>query len=187
MSNSIQITNPATDEQIYQMIKLQQENLPAKLSVEELRQQCFVTVVHDFSILKRMNETGHHVIAKDGDNVIGYALVMLPQFSNEIEILKPMFEKLGLVNWNGKVLNKYRHFVMGQVCIHKAYRGLGIFDKLYLGLRDQMRDDFDLCITEVATRNQRSLKAHLRVGFSTALHYADPGGEDWELIVWDWN
>jgi Acetyltransferase (GNAT) family len=186
MNPAVHITNPESDEDIYQVLSLQRQNLPAILTDEEIREQGFVTVVHDFSILKKMNEAAPHVIAKDGDRVIAYALAMLPQFSNEIEILKPMFEKLKEVNWNGKMLNEFRHFIMGQVCIDKLYRGKGIFDQLYFALRSQMRSRFEICITEVATRNARSLKAHLRVGFSCALHYKAKDGEDWELLVWDW-
>ncbi len=80
----------------------------------------------------------------------------------------------------------YRHFIMGQICVHKSYRGTGIFDRLYSGMREQMQPRYELCIPEVATRDQRSLKAHYRVGFKNALHYTAPNGEDWELIVWAW-
>ena len=187
MNLTVYITNPESDEDIRQMLSLQRQNLPATLTEDEVREQGFVTVVHDFSILKKMNEAAPHVIAKDGDQVIGYALAMLPQFNNEIEILKPMFEKLKEVEWKGKMLNEYRHFIMGQICINRSYRGMGIFDQLYFALKSQMHNQYELCITEVATRNTRSLKAHMRIGFSCALHYRANNGEDWELLVWDWN
>ena len=186
MNDAIKVGNPTNDADLLQILNLQQINLAKDLSREEILSQGFVTVVHDFDILKKMNDACPHIVARDGDTIIGYALVMLPFFSKDIDVLKPMFEKIKIVPYQGKMLNAYKHFAMGQICVHKPYRGMGVFDLLYTGMKEQMQSEYELCITEVATRNQRSLKAHYRVGFKNALHYIAPNGEEWELIVWDW-
>ena len=43
-----------------------------------------------------------------------------------------------------------------------------LFDQLYAAHRQHLSGRYDCCITEVATRNGRSMSAHLRVGFTAA-------------------
>jgi hypothetical protein len=186
MNLDIKVGNPSTDADLLQILEIQSLNLAKGLSREEILSQGFVTVVHDFDTLKKMNDACPHIVTRDGNNIIGYALVMLPAFSGDIEILKPMFEKFETVLYNGKYLDEYKNFVMGQICVHKPYRGMGVFDLLYAGMKEQMQNSYELCVTVVASRNQRSLNAHYRAGFKNALHYTSPDGEEWELIVWDW-
>jgi ribosomal protein S18 acetylase RimI-like enzyme len=75
---------------------------------------------------------------------------------------------------------------MGQICIDKAFRGQGIFDKLYAGHKEIYSQNYDCIVTEVATRNTRSLRAHQRVGFNTIHKHTDET-DDWEVMVWDWS
>ena len=75
------------------------------MSQEELITQGFVTVEHDLKLLKLMSTTYPHVIAKHEDKVVGYALVMLPDFADHIEILKPMFRQFNKVVFQNKKLD----------------------------------------------------------------------------------
>ena len=178
-------TTAQTDEEIEQILALQQANLPQNISAEEMAQQGFVTVQHTFELLKRMNEIGAHVIAKDGDQVVAYALTMTTDFRHDIPILLPMFEMIDAQMWKGKPLSEWKYYIMGQICVGKAYRAQGVFDGLYAQMKKEYADVFDMVITEVSARNQRSLRAHQRVGFEALHTYAAPDGEVWELIYWD--
>jgi hypothetical protein len=55
------------------------------LSEDEIEVEGFVTVMHDFDILKKMNKACAHSIAKDGNKVAGYALAMTRDFRDEIK------------------------------------------------------------------------------------------------------
>ena len=81
----IQITTITTDLEIRQLLDLQQVNLPKNISKETALEQGFVTVQHNFELLRAMNEAIPQVIAKDGDEVVAYALVMLPNFADLID------------------------------------------------------------------------------------------------------
>jgi hypothetical protein len=48
---------------------------------------------------------------------------------------------------------------------------------LALQLRISVGQDYDLCVTEIATRNRVSVRAHARVGFETLSTYRDPHEE----------
>ena len=182
----IVITNSTTTKDLEQILVLQQKNHPEKLSTDEIQKEGFVTVQHDFETLEAMNAEYPHVIAKKEGEVIGYALVMLQNFRNRIPVLFSLFEKIDRINYQDKLIKSYRYFVMGQVCIAKGFRGLGIFQKMYVQLRDQMSSDFDFVITEVACNNPRSIRAHEKVGFKTVYQYVSSKGEEWAIVLWDW-
>jgi L-amino acid N-acyltransferase YncA len=42
-----------------------------------------------------------------------------------------------------------------------------------------------LLVTEVSTKNQRSLKAHEKVGFKNVFTYED-GIDEWNVVIWNW-
>ncbi len=165
------------------ILRLQNINLERNISEKESKNQGFVTVNHDLSTLAEISGDFHHIIAKNAEEVVGYALVMLSEFNQALPVLIPMFEMVDQTTYEGKLLGASSYFVMGQICIAKAFRSKGIFEQLYEALCLQMEKDFDYIITEVADRNQRSLNAHYRVGFKTIKKYTAPNQEVWHLIL----
>ena len=175
--DTISYTTVSSEGELLQILELQKVNLPSVLSEKEFKDEGFVTVVHSLDLLRRMNERCPHVIAKSGDQVVGYALCMHPDFSKEIEILKPMFREIEKV-----LTNQEPYLIMGQVCIDKAFRKQGIFRGMYRKMLSTYRSDFGQIITEVDDRNQRSLTAHYAVGFKDLSQYQS-SGRNWCLIV----
>lgn len=173
----IQIGQVQNKKELEQILFLQKENLPNALSKKEIAKEGFVTIAHTYDLLDAMNKVCPHIIAKEEDKVIGYALCMHPKFGNEIDILKSMFKEINAVLSPGE-----KYIVMGQVCIHKAYRKMGIFQSLYKKMQDVIKPDFNCIITEVDTLNKRSLNAHLAIGFVELKTY-NSNGRKWHLIA----
>ena len=167
-----------TREELEQILAIQKINLRSELSEEVKTNEGFLTVSHSLDILSRMNETCPHIIAKSGSQVAGYALCMHPIHANDIPVLKPMFKKI-----ESLIDNDIKYMAMGQICIDKAFRRKGVFAGLYKFMRDQLKDEYDLIITEVDSENVRSLGAHYKVGFNDMLVYQS-GGRTWHLIQW---
>ena len=177
---NISYTITSSTEELKQIIVLQQHNLPTSISQEEKKKEGFVTVQHDLSILQKMNDKQPHIIAKDRDKVVGYALCMHRDFKDEIEILRPMFAQIE------KYVNPSESYItMGQICVDKAYRKQGIFRGLYHKMQDELNGKYNVLITEVAANNTRSLHAHYAVGFTDLLVY-ESDGVKWHLIHWNW-
>lgn len=178
-------TTVSTTDEVRQILDLQARNHPSVLSQEVMADQGFVTVQHDPAVLLRMNQAAPSIIAKDGDQVVGYALVMPRSFAAEVPILQPMFDLLDTLSWRGQPLrDNPRWFAMGQICVAEGYRGMGVFDAMYLKMKEVCRANYDFTVTEVAERNTRSMRAHERVGFQTLHTYPDPkAGEDWRVVV----
>jgi ribosomal protein S18 acetylase RimI-like enzyme len=76
--------------------------------------------------------------------------------------------------------------VMGQICVAREYRGRGIVDAMYGEHKARYAERYKLCVTEVATRNTRSMRAHARVGFEVVTTYSDEVDE-WAVVAWDWS
>lgn len=181
----IRYTTTQTDDELKQILVLQRKNLYKNTDAQYQQEQGFTTVEHSFELLQQMNEAAPQIIAKDADKVIGYALVMPPSFADLIPELIPMFEVAKQLKWKEKFINQYRFYVMGQICVASDYRGQGIFDGLYHAHKNLLATDFDLCFTEVAVRNTRSMRAHQRVGFRTIHTYQDHT-DIWNVVLWDW-
>ena len=126
----IELTTVSTPDDVREILGLQARNLPSALTPEAMADQGFVTVRHDASVLRRMNEAAPAIVAKAAGRVVGYALVMPPSFAADVPILGPLFEMLTMLSWKGvPLLGNPRWFVMGQICIAEGYRGIGIFDR----------------------------------------------------------
>jgi L-amino acid N-acyltransferase YncA len=168
-------------EDLARILDLQRANLARNLNAAEATAQGFVTVEHTLALLQRMHEIAPSFVAMDGTALAGYALVMPVECRSFIPILEPMFGRLGALGLLGQ-----RFYVMGQICVGKPWRGRGVFDLLYRAHRDHLRDTWDACVTEVATRNARSMRAHQRVGFQVIDRYRD-ATDEWALLRWNWS
>src|SRR3970282_2542001 len=170
----------STLDELEQIRSLQLQNSSQNITSEEKLQEGFVTVQHTVALLEQMNTACAHIIAKDGEKVVGFALVMLSSFRNEIEVLIPMFERIDSLIPAGK-----SYVIMGQVCVDKNYRRQGIFRGLYDFYRTQLQHEFDFLITEEASINLRSMSAHEAVGFKVIDSYVEDGIV-WNIMLWDW-
>lgn len=169
------------------ILQLQQENLALHLSTEEILQQGFVTVEHHLEDLERMHLAGPSIIAKENNRVIAYVLAMTLQARDHIPILEPMFMMFEHIEFQGKPLLEIPFIMIGQVCVDRPYRGQGVFEKCYETFRDYFQSRYAFALTEIAVRNQRSIRAHSRIGFTTLCTYSSPDGETWQIVTWHWN
>lgn len=176
---SIIYKTAVTDQELYQILELQQKNIPTSISEEEKQKEGFVTVHHSFELLKTMNDKCAHTIAISNNNVVGYALSMVKDFKEDIDVLKPMFTKI-----EANIPNNLKYIVMGQICIDKAFRKKGIFRGMYSKMRDEMKQEYNAIITEVDRTNLRSLNAHYAIGFKVLYSYRSKR-QDWKILKWD--
>jgi len=178
-------TTVSSIEELEQIIALQKKNLKQNITVEEKSSQGFVTMEFNLPMLKELHALAPDIIIKDGDRLVGYAMVLPLEGRTAYPALEPMFINFEKLNWKGKRLCDYKFYAIGQICIDKAYRGKGLFNMLYEKHRDIYKDQFDFVITEISTGNARSLKAHKRIGFKTIDTYRDEIDE-WDVVLWDW-
>jgi hypothetical protein len=186
MKTTVSLKLAETIAELEQILRLQEKNLAQHVPAANKKSNGFVTVKHDLDVLQKMNAAAKQIIAKDGDEVVGYALVMLKSFSGMISVLQPMFDMFGKLSYQQKSLDAYSYYVMGQICIADTHRGMGIFEGLYAKHKEIYSPEFDICLTEISSSNPRSMRAHEKVGFKV-LHNFDDKTDNWNIMIWDWN
>ena len=127
-----------------EIIALQKENLKENLADIEIQAQGFVTVSHALSDLEKLQQYEKSLVVKDQNKVVGYILAMTKNSRSDIPILIPMFQIFDAIYFNEKTVSAYNYMVVGQVCIGKNYRGLGIFDKAYAAYKALFKDKFEI-------------------------------------------
>lgn len=143
-----------------------------------------VTLEHTFDSLRRMQAVEPSFVAVEGPALAGYALVLAPGLRPLFPVLEPMFALSDRLVFRGRPVASLRYYVMGQVCVAPPYRGTGVFDALYRAHAEALGARYDLVVTEVATRNRRSLRAHQRVGFEVVATHRD-ATDEWAVVAWD--
>lgn len=181
----IEYTTSNTESDLKGILELQKANLPDALTPAEIQSQGFVTVVHSFNDLKKLNDIEKHIMAKDNNKVVAYLLAMTQQSKFDIPILISMFTMFEEVMYEGKPVSDYNYLVVGQVCVAKEYRGQGVLDKCYDAYKNHFIHKYDFAITEIDGRNLRSINAHKRIGFKEIYRYTSAKRE-WSIVVWDW-
>ena len=183
----ITYTTSKTQEELSGIIDLQKNNLPQSLTKGDMQSQGFVTVSHTLDDLKKMATYEQNLIIKDQDNIVGYLLAMTKNSRPDIPVLFPMFEAFDKIQYKEKLVSEYNYIVVGQVCIHKDYRGQGLLDNCYVAYKNHFKGKYDFAITEIATANTRSINAHKRIGFFEIHRYTDAKNTEWSIVIWDWN
>jgi GNAT superfamily N-acetyltransferase len=182
----ITLTTVSNNDELEQIIQLSRKNLRTNISPDEKQKEGFITWEYNKQLLQQLHALAPSVIAKENDEVIGYAITTLLAAGEFHPDLQLMINGLISLSFNNKPLLDHKAYIMGQVCIDKNYRGQGIFDALYQKQKEIYSNQFELFITEISTNNYRSQKAHENVGFKTIHTYKD-ALDEWKVVVWDWN
>lgn len=180
-----QITFAKTSEDLQGILDLQLENHLHTISAEEKESQGFVTVRHTLEQLEEMNKIAPHIIAKEGEKVVGYILAMTKASRNLIQVLIPMFDQFDQIIYQGKSVSDFDYMGVGQVCVGKEQRGKGLFDQLYQAYKNAYSEQYAFAITEIALSNHRSMAAHERVGFEV-IHEFEDETQLWGIVAWGW-
>lgn len=165
--------------------KLQTANLKSSLPAEEQKEQGFVTAVYSYDFLEKMHAIEPAVIAKENDEVVGYALVATKAIRGSHPLLDDLFNQIDRQPYQNKQLGETDYVVVGQLCVAKSHRGKGLVQQLYGFFREELSARYTYGITDVDENNMRSVNAHLKTGFQIigTLVY---GGSRWHIVLWDW-
>jgi ribosomal protein S18 acetylase RimI-like enzyme len=178
-------TTVHSTEELEQIHQLNRQNLKQHLDARVQAKEGFVSWLYTADLLEKMHRLAPSIIVKDRDRVVAYALTALIESSAFHPDLASMFAHLEKLMYKDRPLFDYRFYCMGQICVAKEYRGNGLVQQLYEQHRACYGNQYDFLLTEVATRNQRSLRAHEKLGFHTIHTYHD-AQDEWQVIIWDW-
>jgi GNAT superfamily N-acetyltransferase len=179
----IKLDIASSDHHFEQILDLQRRYHAQTLTPAVQAQEGFVFAQHSVPLLRRMAETLPQAIALADDAVVGYCLALPLSLRSEVATLAPMFDQFSRCTYGGRPLSEVRFFVGGQVCVDRNHRGRGLLARLYEHVALTAPATYELCVTEIAVRNQVSIRAHERMGFETISRYSD-GREEWVVVAW---
>lgn len=99
-------------------------------------------------------------IATVGDTVISYAMAASWEFWSEWPLFAHMIEKLPEHSYHGQVLGVENSYQYGPMCVDKAYRGTGVFEKVFTASLHSMKERYPTMVTFINQINHRSYAAH---------------------------
>jgi hypothetical protein len=87
----IEVTKVSSPTEIIGIRDLQALNLKQNITVEEAIDQGFLTASFTIEYLQAMNSASPSIIAKDGDKVVGYALVTTKDIRNGHDLVQKLY------------------------------------------------------------------------------------------------
>ena len=182
----IRYSTVTSNEELEGIHTLLQKNLGSNLTPEEKTREGYLTVYYSPEDLRKMHDAEPGIIAKENDQVVAYVLAMTPGFRSGFPVLEPLFKLFDQIIYENKPVSSYHYLIVGQACIDKNYRGKGLLRKLYAAYARQFSVRYDFAISEIASKNLRSMNAHKRMGFFPVHEYNGPDGVQWTIVLLDW-
>jgi ribosomal protein S18 acetylase RimI-like enzyme len=181
----VEIVRVSNEKELEAIRLLQRENLRVLIGEEEAGKEGFLTAEYTMKTLQQMHQLAPSIIAKDGDKIAGYVIVTTKESYGQHPLLDSLFDSIDALSFNGASLKDVNYILIGQLCVAKAYRGMGLVQKMYAYYQNCLSKEYQYLITDVAQENPRSIKAHLKTGFQIidTLNY---GGIGWDIVLWDW-
>ncbi|MHA8106873.1 N-acetyltransferase family protein [Aquirufa sp. 5-AUSEE-100C1] len=180
----VEIQLATRNEELVGILALQQANLRKNISEEEALSQGFLMAEYDLEFLQALHAKSPSIIAKDGEKVVGYSIVALPEEARQHDLLADLVRNIERCRYQNEGISNYS--IVGQLCVDKHYRGQNLVQRLYGAFRDHYADSYTYCVTDVAQANTRSLRAHQKRGFQV-IDTLEYGGIAWDIVLWDWN
>ena len=181
----IEIIRVSNDAELEGIRLLQKENLRKLIGETEAGKEGFLTAEYSMETLQQMHLYQPSIIAKDGDKIAGYVIVTTKESYGQHPLLDSLFDSIDALNYKDDSLKNIKYILVGQLCVGKAYRGIGLVQKMYTYYQECLSKEYQYLITDVAQENPRSIKAHLKTGFNI-IHTIEYGGIGWDIVLWDW-
>lgn len=160
-------TRPATHSDIPGILALQSHNLFSNLSETE-QKNGFVTTAFTVAQIEALLADGGVFVtvetsaADQSETVIGYAFAGSWAYFAQWPIFPFMLARLPALDFDGRAITEANSFQYGPVCIDAAYRGLGVFPRLFETMRLGMCERYPIGVTFINRLNPHSYHAHTK-------------------------
>lgn len=179
------ITQVETQKELIGLKALQNANLRKLIGEEEAMKEGFVTSEYSIELLNKMHQAHPSIIAKEGDEVVGYVIVTDKSILGEHAEIDHLFNTVDQMIFNGNTLQHVNYILVGQLCVSKSHRGKGMVQAMYNYYKAQFSNQYQYLVTDISQANLRSIKAHKKSGFET-IGVIEQVGTGWDIVLWDW-
>jgi hypothetical protein len=142
------------------VVRLNAENFIANLSAEE-RRDGFLSAVFTVDQVAAMAEDLGIMVACDNDEVVGFVCAFRNDFNHGSPVVAKMIESYDRLSFEGRLLNTYKSYAYGPVCIDRAHRRKGLLRGLFEEQKRELAGRFEVGVALIARSNQHSMDAHV--------------------------
>ncbi len=182
----VEIKVVETPEELQGLKNLQIANLRKNIGEEIAMKEGFVTSEYSLELLQKMHDTHPSIIAKEGEQVVGYVIVTTKSVFGEHDELDHLFNTIDAIEYKEQLLSEVNYILVGQLCVGSTHRGIGLVQDMYTYYQQLHSKQFKYLVTDISQENQRSIKAHKKSGFET-IGIIEQVGANWEIVLWDWH
>jgi len=141
--------------------QLNSANYIANLSEDE-RRDGFLSAVFTMEQTAAMAEDLGTTVAIVNGQVAGFLCAFRNDFDHGSPVVAKMIESYERLSFQGKLLNAYKSYAYGPVCIDRAYRRKGLLRGLYQEQKRELAGRFEVGVALIARINRHSLDAHVQ-------------------------
>jgi predicted GNAT superfamily acetyltransferase len=142
------------------IVQLNTVNFIANLSDDE-RRDGFLSAVFTLAQTAAMAEDLGTTVAIVDDRLAGFLCAFRNDFDHGSPVVAKMIESYDRLSFEGQLLNSYKSYAYGPVCIDRAYRRRGLLRGLYQAQKRELAGRFEVGVALIARNNQHSLDAHI--------------------------
>ena len=142
------------------IVQLNVANYIANLSADE-RRDGFLSAVFSIEQTAAMAEDLGTTVAIVDNILAGFLCAFRNDFDHGSPVVAKMIESYDRLTFEGNLLNSYKTYAYGPVCIDRAYRRKGLLRGLYLEQKRELAGRFEVGVALIARTNQHSLDAHV--------------------------
>jgi hypothetical protein len=183
-------TRPSKSSDIPGILALQESNLLSNLSEAEQKNGFVTTAFTAMQIETLLADGGVFVAVETSaddqtETVIGYALAGSWSFFEQWPIFPFMLARLPALNFEGRAITEANSFQYGPVCVDAAYRGQGVFPRLFETMRLGMCERFPIGVTFINRLNPHSYHAHTKKLGMTVIDEFEFNGRPYYGLAFD--
>ena len=142
------------------IVKLNTVNFIANLA-EDARQDGFLSALFTLEQTASIAEDLGTTVAIVDGQFAGFLCAFRNDFPHGSPVVAKMIESYDRMRFAGKLLNQYKTYAYGPVCIDRAHRRKGLLRGLFQEQKRALAGRFEVGVALIARTNQHSLEAHI--------------------------
>ena len=142
------------------IVELNKANFIANLS-EADRHDGFLSAVFTLEQTAAMAEDLGTTVAIVDGRMAGFLCAFRNDFDHGSPVVAKMIESYDYLSFEGRLLNSYKSYAYGPVCIDRTHRRQGLLRGLFDEQKRQLAGRFEVGVALIARSNQHSMDAHV--------------------------
>lgn len=152
------------------------------ISPEDKKDGFVTTSFTKEQLTQLINEENALFIARKNGTVVAYVMCGSWKFCSIWPIFTQMIHDLPNLSYLGQTITTENSYQYGPVCIDKSVRGSGALEAIFDFAREEMSKRYPILVTFINKVNQRSFKAHSRLGLEVIAEFSFNNNHYYELV-----